>query len=74
MLKVRNDFWLAAIIIGGLFLFCAGSGHVYEFIAHGNVSSNNIGAVLWVDLLIPVLLATLYLLYHKEKADVHTLR
>ena len=73
-LKFRDPFWLATIIGGGLFLFSAGLGHVYEFIAHGDVSPNNIGGVLWVDLLYPVLLAVLYLLYHKEKADVHTLK
>ena len=73
-LKYRDHFWLATIIGGGLFLFGAGLGHVYEFIAHGDVSPNNIGGVLWVDLLFPILLAGLYLLYHKEKADIHTLK
>lgn len=73
-LKFRDNFWLATIIGGGLFLFSAGLGHVYEFIAHGDVSPNNIGGVLWVDLLFPIFLAALYLLYHKEKADVHTLK
>jgi hypothetical protein len=47
---------------------------VFEFIAHGDVSPNNIGGVLWVDLLFPIVLAALYLLYHKEKADIHTLK
>lgn len=73
-LKFRDHFWLATIIGGGLFLFGAGLSHVYEFIAHGDISPNNIGAVVWVDLLFPVVLAALYLLYHKEKADVHTLK
>jgi hypothetical protein len=73
-LKVRDHFWLAAIIGGGLFQFSAGLGHVYELVAHGDVSPNNSGGVLWVDLLFPILLAVLYLLYHKEKADVHTLK
>jgi hypothetical protein len=73
-LKFRDHFWLATIIGGGLFLFGAGLGHVYEFIAHGDASPNNLGAVLWIDLLFPVVLAALYLLYHKEKAEVHTLK
>lgn len=73
-LKYRDHFWLATIIGGGLFMFCAGLGHVYEFVAHGDVSPNNIGGVLWVDLLYPILLVVLYLLYHKEKADIHTLK
>jgi hypothetical protein len=73
-LKYQDHFWLATIIGGGLFLFGAGLGHVYEFIAHGNVAPNNIGGVLWVDLLFPVFLVVLYLLYHKEKADIHTLK
>ncbi|MHB8164227.1 MAG: DUF6790 family protein [Methanoregula sp.] len=73
-LKYRDHFWLATIIGGGLFLFGAGLGHVYEFVAHGDISPNNIGGVLWVDLLLPVFLVVLYLLYHKEKADIHTLK
>jgi hypothetical protein len=73
-LKFRDHFWLATIIGGGLFMFGAGIGHVYEFIANGDVSHNNIGGVLWVDLLFPILLAVLYLLYHKEKADIRTLK
>ena len=73
-LKFRDNFWLATIIGGGLFLFSAGLGHVYEFVVHGDISPNNIGGVLWIDLLYPILLAALYLLYHKEKADVHTLK
>ena len=55
-----------------MFLFCAGIGHVYQFIAHGDVSPNNIGMVLWIDLLFPLLLAALYLLYQRGKADVQT--
>lgn len=73
-LKYRDNFWLATIIGGGLFLFGAGLGHVYEFIAHGDVSPNNIGGVLWVDLLFPILLAALYLIYHKERREVNTLK
>jgi hypothetical protein len=70
--KFRDHFWFSAIIGGGLFQFGAGLGHVYEFIAHGNVLPNNIGGVLWVALLFPILRAALYLLCHREKADVHT--
>ena len=73
-LKFRNHFWLATIIGGGLFLFSAGLGHVYEFIVHGDASPNNIGGVLWIDLLFPIFLAALYLLYHKERGDVNTLK
>ena len=72
-LKYHDHFWLAAIIGGGLFLFGTGLGHVYEFVVHGDVSPNNIGGVLWVDLLFPILLAALYLLYHRKKGDVNTL-
>ena len=73
-LKFRDNFWLATIMGGGLFLFAAGLGHVYEFVAHGDISPNNIGGVLWVDLLYPVFLAALYLLYHRERGNVQTLR
>lgn len=73
-LKFRDQFWLATIIGGGLFLFSAGLGHLYQFIAFGDVSPNNIGGVLWVDLLFPLFLGALYLLYRRGKADVQTIR
>ena len=72
--KFRYHFWLLAIIGCGLFLFGAGLGHVYEFIAHWNVSPNTICGVLCVALLFPILLAALCFLCHREKADDHTLR
>jgi hypothetical protein len=73
-LKFRDQFWLATIIGAGLFLFCAGVGHLYQFVAFGDVSPNNIGGVLWVDLLYPLFLGALYLFYRRGKADVQTLQ
>jgi len=65
-LKFRDQFWLATIIGGGLFLFSAGVGHLYQFFVYGDVSPNNIGGVLWVDLLFPLLLGGLYLLIRRK--------
>ncbi len=66
-LKYGEDFWRAVIIGPGLFLVAAGAGHVWELMAHGNTSVNNAGAVMYFDLLYPLFLAALFLLYQREK-------
>jgi hypothetical protein len=58
---VRDGFWLATIIMAGVFLFCAGLGHIWETKAHGNVSELNTGTILAWDLLFPVVLVLLWI-------------
>lgn len=62
-LKFRSTgFWTAILIAFGIFSIGAGLGHVYELIAHGDVSVNNAGPVMYMDLLYPVFLGVLLLL------------
>ena len=58
---VRDGFWLATIIVAGVFLFCAGLGHIHETKVRGNVSELNTGAILAWDLLFPVVLVILWI-------------
>jgi hypothetical protein len=43
---VRDGFWLATIIVVGVFLFSAGLGHIWEKKARGNVAELNTGVML----------------------------
>lgn len=59
-LKFKDSFWLATILGYGIFLFGAGLGHINQIITRDNLAVNNTGAVLYTDLLYPVILVALY--------------
>ncbi|OPX66148.1 MAG: hypothetical protein A4E37_02096 [Methanoregulaceae archaeon PtaB.Bin056] len=62
-LKFRSVwFWTAIVIAFGIFSIGAGIGHVYELVVHGDVSINNAGPVMYVDLLYPIVLGVLLFL------------
>jgi hypothetical protein len=63
-----EGFWTATIIGTGIFYVSAGLGHVYELLVHGDTAAFNAGAVMYLDLFYPFLLAALLMLYHKGKA------
>jgi hypothetical protein len=62
-------FWTATIIGTGIFYVSAGLGHVYELVIHGDTAVYNAGAVMFLDLFYPVLLAGLLILYHLKKRE-----
>jgi hypothetical protein len=62
-----EGFWRATIIGTGIFFFSAGLGHVYELAIHGNTAAYNAGPVMYLDLLYPLFLIALLILYHRGK-------
>ena len=67
-LKFRGEFWTAMVIGAGLFMFSAGLGHAGELVVRGNTAANNAGAVMYIDLIYPVFLAALLVIYRKKTA------
>lgn len=67
-LKFRDDFWTAVIIGFGIFSVLAGLGHVWELVVHADFSPNNAGAVMYIDLFYPLILATLLIWYRRVRA------
>ncbi len=65
-LKFREDFWTAVIIGFGIFSVSAGLGHLYELVAHADFSPNNAGAVMYIDLFYPIILAALLIWYRRK--------
>jgi uncharacterized protein DUF6790 len=64
----RGSFWLAAIIANSVFLLGAMAGHVRSMIASGNLAAYNIGPnIIISDLILPLVLIGLYLVYKKLK-------
>ncbi len=55
---------LAAIVGPALFLWGAAGGHLVQIVKAGNFAPGNAGAVLWTDLLLPVLGFVLLRLAH----------
>jgi hypothetical protein len=52
--KRSFDIRLAAVIGPGIFLFCAGLGHVYQIYTTHNLAPGNAGIILYTDFLLPV--------------------
>jgi H+/Cl- antiporter ClcA len=62
-----------AIAIGsGLFAFFADLGHIWDLVMYGDTSLNNAGAVIYINLLYPILLAALFIWYRKKPAVENT--
>jgi hypothetical protein len=58
----RYDFWLPAAIAKSAFAWGAGLTHTMDIVRSGNLASNNAGPILAWDLLLPVVIITLYTL------------
>lgn len=61
----RDNFWDATAIMASILLIGDAYGHVYEWIAHGDTAPNNIGAPLYSDIIVPLLVVILLLTYRK---------
>lgn len=62
----RGSFWLAAIIANGVFLLGCMIGHFRSLAESGNLAAYNIGPnIIIADLILPLLLIGLYIVYQK---------
>ncbi|AUB58153.1 MULTISPECIES: DUF6790 family protein [Methanobacterium] len=70
LLAVRfRNFWTPVIIAYAIFMWGAAAGHIYEIQQTGNLSAGNAGAVLYMDILMPVFLIILLIIYHKTQKN-----
>lgn len=53
-------FWLAVVIVATIQFWGDAYGHVYQMVEYDNHEPNNSGAILWIDILNPVILIVLY--------------
>ena len=66
--KKNLDFRVATFIPPAIFLWGAAGGHIYQIIKTHNYSPGNAGAVLWTDILLPLLgFILLYAQYKNKK-------
>ena len=62
----RGNFWLATVIALAVFYLGCFGGHLYEWQVNGNTHPGNIGAPLFIDILLPVYLMAMYAMIKKR--------
>lgn len=62
-----DEFWLATIIGSSIWLIGDGIGHIADAILHNNYAPGNIGVPLYTDIIVPIALIILYIVYQKLK-------
>lgn len=66
LLAVRfRSFWAPTIIAYSIFMWGAAIGHIYEIQQTSNLSPGNAGIVLYLDILMPLFLIILFVIYKK---------
>ena len=60
------DFWLPFIIIKSIFMWGAAFTHIRDAVLHDNFAAGNIGIILYWDIILPILLISLFLASRKE--------
>ncbi len=62
---LRGNFWTATIIGASIWLFGDGVHHFYDAFYNLNLAPGNLGILFYTDLLIPIVLVILLILYKK---------
>jgi hypothetical protein len=60
---IRGDFWTATVIGGSLMYFMMGVGHLLDLTRRKNRSILNAGVIVYYDLILPVVMAVLLILW-----------
>ena len=66
----KKSFWLPFILTKSTFMIGAGITHIIHAINENNFSPGNTGLIVYWDFILPVLLFTLLLLYHREQRKI----
>lgn len=60
---IRDNFLVATVVGASMMLFMMGIGHVLDLKRNRNVAPYNAGSVVWFDLLVPVAMVVLLVLW-----------
>lgn len=74
---IRGNFWLATILGTSIWLLGDAITHIIDMVVNHNYADGNIGATLYTDILIPVVLLITYAFYRyflTHGADANTAR
>ena len=65
---IRGNFWLATVIMASISLLGDAYGHVYELVVNNNHAPDNSGAILYMDILLPLVLIVLLAFYRSVRS------
>ena len=68
---IRDNFWTATVISSSIFLFGAAYGHIINILQYANYAPGNAGAVLYMDIIGPIILIALLIAYKILGTDVN---
>src|ERR1700730_8592811 len=67
-IKLRGNFWDATVIVASISLLGDAYGHIYQWIVNHDTAPNNSGAILYTDIIIPLLAILLLVAYHRMRS------
>jgi len=65
-----KSFWLPFIIAKTPFMWGAALTHILHMFQQNNFSPSNTGIVVYWDILLPIILIVLYMLYQRERKEI----
>ena len=65
----RDRYWLAVIVMATIFLMGDAYGHVHQWIENDNDDPDNTGLVLYADVLVPLVVISLYAIRERAKGQ-----
>ncbi|MGB9202025.1 DUF6790 family protein [Methanobacterium sp.] len=60
---IRDNFWTATVIASSIFLLGNAYGHILNMILYSNYAPGNAGSILYMDIIGPIILIVLLILY-----------
>ncbi len=63
--RYRGSFWAATIIAFSVFYLGAAYGHIVDIVQNANFAPGNAGAPLYLDVVLPVVLISLFAVYRR---------
>jgi hypothetical protein len=60
---IRGNFWTATVISSSIFLLGAAYGHIINMLQFANYAPGNAGAVFYMDIIGPIILIVLLIVY-----------
>jgi hypothetical protein len=62
---IRGWFWLAPVVAQSVFLSGAAYVHIQDIIVHDNLAAGNAGAILFYDIVLPVIACSLFFAHYR---------
>lgn len=67
--RIRGNFWLAVLIVTSIVYYGDAGGHVYFWLAEDDTDPGNVGAPLWLDVIVPTVAWLLYWRHRRAQSQ-----